>query len=309
MIYEITGDSEVLKDFFIRERATGFFHISEDMPDKSVKFRTAISTVGMFGPKPVKLSKFDLWKKEERKAVEALIFSLGEEIDVFIEGRLNIDVESEKHIFVLPKPWEDDKWQLHTMKIAKLIGKTISRAAAEVILSRVGKKEFRILRELEKLSVLSPEIDEKTVEKFIDFDIATEVEFLAVCFLSNDESFLSFAKESSVPFTYFSSVLAKLAIDLGTILEKRKGRTGVTWTEIKDISSSTGIASARVAKLLGYSFSNMREKRVNLSLLHSRLFLKNLIVFLQELDESIKNGQSNQQLSFFQLVGESSNLK
>jgi len=53
----------------------------------------------------------------------------------------------------------------------------------------------------------------------------------------------------------------------------------------------------------------MREKRVNLSLLHSKLFLKNLIVFLQELDESIKNGQSNQQLSFFQLVGESSNLK
>ncbi len=56
MIYEITGDSEVLKDFFIRERATGFFHISEDMPDKNVKFRTAVSTVGMFGPKPVKLS-------------------------------------------------------------------------------------------------------------------------------------------------------------------------------------------------------------------------------------------------------------
>jgi len=309
MIYEITGDSDVLKDFFIRERTTEYLCLTEDMPEKEARFKMALSTAGMFGTKPIRLSGFDKWKREERTLVETMIPLIDEDIDVYVEGKLTAKTQVERLSFNLPRPWEEEKWQSHVMKIARLAKIKISREAAMTLFERIGRKEYRILRELEKLSILSRDIDAKTVEEFVDIDTDIEVESLAYYFLNNDKDFLSSARRSMIPFTYFSSVLLKIIFDLGTIIEIRRGSAGVSWSEIKEISTHTGISNARVARLVGYSFSNTKEQREDLSLKFTSEKLRLLVVILQELDESIKKGQMTQELAFFNLIGESLKLK
>jgi len=305
MIYEITGDSDVLKDFFIRERTSEYLCLTEDMPEKEARLKMALSTAGMFGTKPIRLSGFDKWKREERSLVETMIPSIDEDIDVYVEGKLGAKTQVQRVSFNLPRPWEEEKWQAHVMKIAKLAKIKISGEAASALIERIGRKEYRILRELEKLSILSRDIDAKTVEEFVDIDIDIEVESLAYYFLNNDNDFLSSARRSMIPFTYFSSVLLKIIFDLGTIIEVRRGSAGVSWSEIKEISTYTGISSARVARLVGYSFSNTKEQREDLSLKFTSEKLRLLVFILQELDESIKKGQTTQELAFFNLIGES----
>jgi len=305
MIYEITGDSDVLKDFFIRERTSEYLCLTEDMPEKEARLKMALSTAGMFGTKPIRLSGFDKWKREERSLVETMIPSIDEDIDVYVEGKLSTKTQVQRVSFNLPRSWEEEKWQAHVMKIAKLAEIKISGEAASALIERIGRKENRILRELEKLSILSRDIDAKTVEEFVDIDIDIEVESLAYYFLNNDNDFLSSARRSMIPFTYFSSVLLKIIFDLGTIIEVRRGSAGVSWSEIKEISTYTGISSARVARLVGYSFSNTKEEREDLSLKFTSEKLRLLVVILQELDESIKKGQTTQELAFFNLIGES----
>ncbi len=305
MIYEITGDSDVLKDFFIRERTSEYLCLTEDMPEKEARLKMALSTAGMFGTKPIRLSGFDKWKREERSLVETMIPSIDEDIDVYVEGKLGAKTQVQRFSFNLPRPWEEEKWQAHVMKIAKLAKIKISGEAASALIERIGRKEYRILRELEKLSILSRDIDAKTVEEFVDIDIDIEVESLAYYFLNNDNDFLSSARRSMIPFTYFSSVLLKIIFDLGTIIEVRRGSASVSWSEIKEISTYTGISSARVARLVGYSFSNTKEEREDLSLKFTSEKLRLLVVILQELDELIKKGQTTQELAFFNLIGES----
>ncbi len=305
MIYEITGDSDVLKDFFIRERTSGYLCLTEDMPEKEARLRMALSTAGMFGTKPIRLSGFDKWKREERSSVETLIPAIDENIDLYIEGKLSTKTQVKRVSFNLPRPWEEEKWRSHVIKIAGLAKIKISKEAVAALIERIGRKEYRILRELEKLSILSRDIDAKTVEEFVDIDTDIEVESLAYSFLNNDKGFLSSAKRSMIPFTYFSSVLLKIILDLGTIIEVRRGSAGVSWSEIKEISAYAGISSARVARLVGYSFSNTREDREDLSQKFTSEELRILVVILQELDDSIKKGQTTQELAFFNLVGDS----
>ncbi|HCO70217.1 MAG TPA: DNA polymerase III subunit delta [Mesotoga infera] len=304
MIYEITGDSDVLKDFFISERTSEYLCLTEDMPEKGARLKMALSTAGMFGAKPIRLSGFDKWKREERSLVETLIPAIDEDIDLYVEGKLSAKTQVQRVSFNLPRPWEDEKWHSHVMKIARLAKIKISREAAAALIERIGRKEYRILRELEKLSILSRDIDAKTVEEFVDIDPDIEVESLAYNFLNNDKDFLSSARRSMIPFTYFSSVLLKIVLDLGAIIEVRRGSAGVSWSEIKEISTYTGISNARVARLVGYSFSNTKDDREDLCLKFTSEELRLLVVILQELDDSIKKGQTTQELAFFNLVGE-----
>ena len=287
MIYEITGDSDVLKDFFIRERTSEYLCLTEDMPEKEARLKMALSTAGMFGAKPIRLSGFDKWKREERSLVETLIPAIDEDIDLYVEGKLSAKTQVQRVSFNLPRPWEDEKWHSHVMKIARLAKIKISREAAAALIERIGRKEYRILRELEKLSILSRDIDAKTVEEFVDTDPDIEVESLAYNFLNNDKDFLSSARRSMIPFTYFSSVLLKIVLDLGAIIEVRRGSAGVSWSEIKEISTYTGISNARVARLVGYSFSNTKDDREDLCLKFTSEELRLLVVILQELDDSI----------------------
>ncbi|MBN2253611.1 MAG: DNA polymerase III subunit delta, partial [Kosmotogaceae bacterium] len=266
MIYEITGDSDVLKDFFIRERTSECLYLTEDMPEKEVRLKMALSNAEMFGTKPIRLSGFDKWKREERSSVESMIPAIDEDIDLYIEGKVSARTQVQRVSFNLPRPWEEGKWHSHVMKIAGLAKIRISKEAAATLIERIGRKEFRILRELEKLSILSRDIDVKTVEEFVDIDTDIEVESLAYSFLNKDKDFLSSARRSMIPFTYFSSVLLKIVLDLGSIIEVRRGVAGVSWSEIKEISAYVGISSARVARLVGYSFSNSKEDREDLSL-------------------------------------------
>ncbi|MBN2218994.1 MAG: DNA polymerase III subunit delta [Kosmotogaceae bacterium] len=309
MIYEMLGDSDVLKDLFILERAEGHLTISEDMPDKENRFRMAVSTAGMFGKKPVRLSGYDSWKKEERVEIEKLLPLFQDEIDVFIDGEVNSKVKSEKKVFGLPKPWEEEKWNDHIIRISEYAGMKISRATAESLLRKVGRREYRLLRELEKLSVVSNEIDELTVERLIDFDKEIEVESLAFDFLSRKEGFLGSSRKSMIPFAYFSSVLLKIIIDLGTIIEKKKGKMNISWSEIKKLSNTIGIGTARIARLVGYSFSNTIEQRIDLTRVYSIERLNRLINLLQEIDESIKNGKVDSEIAYFRLEEESSKLQ
>ncbi|PZC52726.1 MULTISPECIES: DNA polymerase III subunit delta [unclassified Mesotoga] len=305
MIYEITGDSDVLKDFFIRERTSEYLCLTEDMPEKEARLKMALSTAGMFGTKPIRLSGFDKWKREEQSLVETLIPVINEHIDLYVEGKLSAKTQVQRVSFNLPRPWEEEKWHSHVMKIARLAKIKISREAAAALIERIGRKEYRILRELEKLSILTRDIDAKTVEEFVDIDLDIEVESLAYNFLNNDKDFLSSARRSMIPFTYFSSVLLKIVLDLGTIIEVRRGSAAVSWSEIKEISTCTGISNARAARLVGYSFSNAKDDREDLSLKFTSEELRLLVVILQELDDSIKKGQTTQELAFFNLVGES----
>ncbi|HDP77404.1 MAG TPA: DNA polymerase III subunit delta [Mesotoga infera] len=305
MIYEITGDSDVLKDFFIRERTSEYICLTEDMPEKEARLKMALSTAGMFGTKPIRLSGFDKWKREERSSVETIIPAIDKNIDLYVEGKLSSKIQVQRVSLDLPRPWEEEKWSSHVMKIAGLAKIKISREAAAKLIERIGKKEYRILRELEKLSILSRDIDARTVEEFVDIDTDIEVESLAYSFLNNDKDFLSSARKSMIPFTYFSSVLLKIVLDLGSIIEIRRDSASVSWSEIKEMSTYTSISSARVARLVGYSFSNTKEDREDLSLKFTSEELRVFLVILQELDDSIKKGRTTPELAFFNLVGES----
>jgi DNA polymerase-3 subunit delta len=309
MIYEMLGDSEVLKDFFILERAEGCLTISEDMPDKVNRFRMVVSTSGMFGRKSVRLSGFDSWKKEEKTQIEKLLPLFQDEIDVFLDGKVSPKVKSEKRFFDLPKPWEEEKWNDHIITISERAGMKISRAAAESLFRKVGRREYRILRELEKLSVFSNEIDQLTVERLIDFDKEVEVESLAFDFLNHKEDFLSSSRKCMIPFAYFASVLLNIIIDLGTIIDIKKGKMNISWSEIRKLSNTTSIGTSRIARLVGYSFSSTKEQRNDLTRLYSAESLKGLIDLLQEIDESIKNGKIDSEIAFFKLHEESSKLQ
>jgi DNA polymerase III subunit delta len=102
MIYEITGDSDVLKDFFIRERTSECLYLTEDMPEKEVRLKMALSSAGMFGTKPIRLSGFDKWKREERSSVESMIPAIDEDIDLYIEGKVSARTQVQR---VTPKEY------------------------------------------------------------------------------------------------------------------------------------------------------------------------------------------------------------
>jgi len=301
MLYELAGDSQVLKEFFVSERVGKYHRLSPDHSDKEAKLAALISASSMFGGDAVLLEGFSSWKKDEKKATVELLSNLPSSVDVFVDGELGSKHSGERVVFSLPKPWEEEKWIDHGLKIAGAMKLKASRGSLRTLLHRIGQNEFRLLRELEKLCNLTDSVTEDLVKKYVSQDLEVEVEALAFEFLENGRSFLQGLDSSRMAFPFFSTVLARISIEIGVVKEHRKSPLPLNWKEIKELSELTGISSSRVSRIVGFTFSGSKEKRSDLSehLSFERLFV--LLSKLQKLDEDIKGGKIDQSIAFFLL--------
>lgn len=302
MVFEITGESLVLKEFFISARAPNCRRISSDHDEKEYKFRTVISSSNMFGETAVRLDGFSKWKKEEKKSIERLLKYIDPSLDIFIDGSIDPGIEKIKVSFELPKPWEEERWVEHGINIASQLQMKATRDSIKRMIEKVGKDELRILSELEKLKVVDRNITAAMVDKYVVKDIEVEVEALVFTFLSCGPEFLCYFDHRQLPFPLFSSVLSKILIEIGTVLEHKTAGGTLSWKEVKSLSEATGISASRISKIVGFNFSGSGEQNIDITASLDRRKIAFLLLCLQDLDEEFKRGDINQEIAYFALI-------
>jgi DNA polymerase-3 subunit delta len=307
MVFEITGESLVLKEFFISARAPNCQRISSDHDEKEYKLRTVISSSNMFGETAVRLDGFSKWKKEEKKSIERLLKSIGSSLDVFIDGSIDPGIEKTKVSFELPKPWEEERWIDHGINIASKLQMKATRDSIKRLIEKVGRDELRILSELEKLKAVDRNITAAMIDRYVVKDIEVEVEALVFTFLSCGPEFLSGFDYMRLPFPLFSSVLSKILIETGTVLEHKTAGNSLSWKEVKSLSEATGISTSRISKIVGFNFFGS-DRNMDITAMLDRRKIAALLICLQDLDEKFKRGDINQEIAYFALIKSSSQV-
>lgn len=302
MVFEMTGESLVLKEFFISARAPNCQRISSDHDEKEYKLRTVISSSNMFGETAVRLDGFSRWKKEERKSVERLLKSIGSSPDVFVDGSIDPGIEKTKVSFELPKPWEEERWIDHGINVASQLQMKATRDSIKRLIEKVGRDEMRILSELEKLKAVARNITASMVDRYVVKNREVEVETLVFTFLSRGSEFLSCFDYRQLPFPLFSSVLSKILIEIGTVLERKSAGNSLSWREVKSLSEATGISTSRISKIVGFNFSGSGDQNTDITAMLDRKKIAALLLCLQDLDEEFKSGDINQEIAYFALI-------
>lgn len=310
MIYCLTGNSELLKRFFISEHS-GTKIVDLDDSDKISRLRNYISLSGMFGEEsPIVIRSFTKWKKDEKQQTVELLRKVKDYTDFIVEGDLPQGFETKKLNFVTPKPWDDSGWGQYVKKLAGKLGISIDNNAALFLSKAVGNDELTILNELEKLKNLQRIISIEDINNY-SYNVNENLDSFVFKIISKNHKGLleEFSKPGGFPLPLIISIIGKLLLEI-SIVGELSSTNSFSWKEIdsltKKISSEypslKKIKSQRVAKICGYSFSKSENKMPSLLNLYSKREIKILLLKLQEIDEESKSGFTNPQLAFIKLL-------
>lgn len=305
MIFLLDGTSQLFNEFFI----------SSSEPKTKVRIssnegieglRNALASVSMFEEDAIVITDLDNWKKADRKDAAHLIVNHAVNRNIFLISRNEKPDEAKRVTLDQPKPWNSKAWQAHVKRIADELELRISSEATEKLLDLCGSDELIIYNEMMKLSAVCSSINEELVVKYCAYHQTArldDVAYLAIGGKSNTALKEMASLNSEESFPIFCSILGGLLIDMKVVHEHLDGSSKrLAWSAIQEISRSTGIGSARVARITGYSFSSSRE--TNRSLLDEiRGDLIPLIIDnLQQIDEDYKLGRNNGFVAFIRVL-------
>lgn len=305
MVFLLDGTSQLLNEFFI----------SSSKPNKKVRItsnegieglRNAFASVSMFEEDAIVITDLDNWKKAERKDAVHLIANHAVNRDVFVMSRNEKPDGAKRVTLDQPKPWNSKAWETHVRRIADELELKISSEGTEKLIDLCGNDEFIIYNEMMKLSAVSSSINTELVSKYCAYHQTArldDVAYLAIGGKSNTalKDVASLSSEESFPI--FCSILGGLLIDMRVVHEHLDGRNkNLAWSTIQEISRSTGIGSARVARITGYSFSSSRETNRSLFDEIRGDLIPLLIDKLQQIDEDYKLGRNNGFVAFIRVL-------
>ncbi|MBO8166460.1 MAG: hypothetical protein DRP32_02005 [Thermotogae bacterium] len=304
MIYSLLGDSELLKELFVKSKVSCPTIIFPDDSDRFAKLERTVTSSLMFAENDgVWLKKFRNWNKQEKTAAVTLIKKMGATLSFFVEDEAL--EESEKVNFKLPKSWDKKGWERFISELALKLGVDVEKSAVEKMFELFGGKEWILFSELKKLKALNRKITLKDVEYYCYIMNATTSEEIATDILKNVNSSVVIGKieKSGVVFPQLLSSLSKLLFELGLIKEAFSSSSDISgnWKSILKLEKITGIKAGRIAKFTGFAFSGT-VGGTNLVALYSPKELRKSLVELQKLDESYKKGDLNDKSGLLQLL-------
>ncbi|OAA30872.1 hypothetical protein AT15_09310 [Kosmotoga arenicorallina S304] len=304
MIYSLLGDSELLKELFVKSKANNPTIIFPDDDEKFAKLERAVTTSLMFAKNNgIWLKKFKNWNKQERATATSLIEKMGDGLLLFVEDK---PMENSKIInFELPKPWDKKGWERFINDLASKLEIEVEKKAVERLFELFGGKEWILFSELKKLKALNKKISLEDIEFYCYAMSTTTSEEISMNILKGiaASAVTREIEESNIVFPQLLSSLSKLLFDLGLIKEAYQSNSDLAgdWKSLLKLEKITGIKAGRVAKITGFAFSGTTGGP-NLVTLYSLKKIKTSLVELQKLDESYKNGELNDKSGFLQLL-------
>ncbi|MEJ5256715.1 MAG: DNA polymerase III subunit delta [Fervidobacterium sp.] len=301
MVIYLTGDSELKKEFYVKNYISGkdihYRRIYADDTDKISELKYASQSVGLFSNSKVyDLVDFDEWSKSEKNEFMNISFS-NEQVTVFVRTqKVSKDIEGGQVVVLeKPKDWEEEKWIELILQTAKELNIICNKEVAQEIYNLVGSDEFGILTELEKLKTYSndevsiEDVDEivykRTISRLDEFLFAiSERKYSKALELLND----IVSEYDAVVISY---ALAKHFIDLFDIIANlHRKQSEYSWPEISKLAKETEIASPKVARFLGFRFKNSKNPPFNHVLYYTAKSVLNLINRIYLLDRRVKLG-------------------
>ncbi|AKI97882.1 hypothetical protein [Kosmotoga pacifica] len=304
MIFCLMGDSEVLKELFVKSKVNSVKIIFPDDSDKLEKLERALTSSMMFVENDgIWLKKFKKWNKKEKSICVPLIEHVGKEMTLFVEDEVINGCE--KKTFELPKYWDKKNWKLFICKLASNLKIEIEKDAAERLFELFGGKEWAIFSELKKLKTLGKKITVADVDlyTFALSNITTEEIAMDILKNRNSRTLINKMEKKSVSFLPLLSSLTRLILDLGLVKEALLSydRPLTNWKSILELERITGIKTGRLAKLVGFAFSGT-SGGINLVEHYDLSELKRALTELQKLDEAYKNGELGEKSGILELM-------
>lgn len=236
------------------------------------------------------------------------ISSLLKHYENTFEGTLILDIQKENKYLkeinfdkkietMIPPPWKDELWIEMLKDFANKLSKQLNDETAEKIIQFVGKNEDLLYEEIKKLSIYSDMeiISIKDVEDVSTYFSTANYEELcydlATKKLSNSLIKLqSIVKSSSFSPIALANYLYKYFLDLYAVILNGERKTNYNWSEVMKISKESMVSQQRVASFLGFNFKNDKVKKINVEKLYSPTSIEKIIIYIEELDRSLKTG-------------------
>ncbi len=305
MIYCLLGDSLVLKKIYVNSVRANFISVLPEDSEKISKLRNILGSNNMFSESnAIYLRQLDKWKKEEIQELKDFLKStvLPENTDLFIDWDLKLK-ECKKKTFKLPPPWKKEQWLNHIKKLSNALGVEITGKTCEKIFETIGTNEQLIYTELKKLEVLERKITEKDIEIY--------------SYVFKEKNYNEFAynllrgKIEKIPFELINerntfpiivAILSRTVTTLGRMKTLLSMERNPDWKTIAKLAKELDCKTIIIANVVGFQFSGDDEKQPNLHEKYSLKDLQSLLLYLQSLDESFKEGRVSEFVAFTNLI-------
>ncbi|MFO7882891.1 MAG: hypothetical protein R6U52_10190 [Kosmotogaceae bacterium] len=305
MVYCLLGDSNILKKIFVIKVSPDYVNIFPEDNEKISKLRNILGSNNMFSQSnAVYLRQLDKWKKEEIEELveflESTVFP--DNTDLFVDGRIKLK-RCKKKIFKSPPPWKKEQWLNHINKLSEGLGVEIANEASEKIFETVGANEELIYSELQKLGILERQITENDIEKYSYVYKEKNYNEFAYNLLrgKTDKIPYELIKERST-FPIIIAIITRTVETIGRMKSILTVETTPDWKTITELAKKLKCKTSTVANIVGFRFSGEDENQPNLHKKYSLTDLQNLLLYLQSIDESFKEGRINEFVAFMNLI-------
>jgi len=303
----IYGDSNIKKEMALKRFIDSDLDIVKILAiDKNAinNIKNNLFSNSLFGTKKILIiNNFDKFNKKDQEEIIQIIKNVTSES---IEKLIIISNGKIKYTFdeivecMLPKPWEEDKWNKYVKEIAGFFNKDIEDEAIHYILSIYGADDNYLFEEIKKLSIYSDSVIKKDDVKEIGFSYSN-IDFEDFAYLLSSkrkeevvEMAKTFLNSPDFNINFLLAYLFKYFFDLYRVIINVEVKKKFSWPEVQKISQVTNVSKMRVKKFLGVKFKNEKTFYANHALFYSRKEVMDIIIRLEEYDRLIKIGEKKE---------------
>ncbi len=274
--------------------------VDPDTDSKISRMKDLFFSYGLMETSMVIARSIDEWKKEERKWLAENVKDSSAEVVITSGTPEPLKGFGKAENLLSPKTWDFHGWIKEIDDISGSFAVELDEDEKTFIIEHVGMNIDMIVKEIEKVSVISNSPSMEDVVSIITSHVGPNIFDFNRIFFSKNERAVTMVRsilEDVHPMVVLRN-LEKGTMVLAQILSL-EGES-YSWEDVKNLSQTLGVPSPQIADMVGFPLGG--KKRMNVTKLWNLAEATSLLEELQDVEIRMKLG-SDPFFSLLELIG------